>query len=365
MEGVVQSNPLVSNSTIKAGEVLPPIRLISFHELKKRTDFPRNPEDNNLCVIADNIDRENSLLIFLSHCWLRGYPGAPGYDKKPHPDNPYNDKFKLMISAINALIFSQTKNIKEENVYVWIDFASMNQDQDAAGELKQLKKIVQVCDLMLTPLVDDNHQNWTLIPTKEGYLYDYKAAAWCDGKHAYLNRGWCRTEMLYAANVPVLKNTKDRMLKFKNALAHAASQERRPHFLYGSKELSESKQPICLPPLQHSYLEKYNPIDGDLSFEDDRKKIKMLLTELQPDIDAKKLKVGYVGPVSATSRPHGVGKEVLANGSIYEGNFVDGVKDGVGKYMHVNGATYEGLYSRGLKHGKGKYTYTSGATYDG
>ena len=365
MEEVVQSNPIISNSTIKDGEVLPPIRLISFDKLKKRDDFPRNPDDKDQCVIVDNIDRENSLLIFLSHCWLRGYPGAPGYDKKPHPDNAFNDKFKLMISAINALIFSQTKNIKEDNVFVWIDFASMNQDQDAAGELKQLKKIVQVCDLMLTPLVDDNHQNWALVPTKEGYLHDYKAAAWCDGTHAYLNRGWCRTEMLYAANVPVLKNTKDRILKFKNALAHAALQERRPHFLYGSKELNESKQPICLPPLQHSYLEKYNPIDGDLSFEDDRKKIQMLLTELQPDIDAKKLKVGYLGPVNVFRRPHGVGKEVLSNGSIYEGNFVDGVKDGLGKYMHVNGATYEGLYCRGLKHGKGKYTYTSGATYDG
>lgn len=120
-----QLNPL-SNSTIKDNEVLPPIRLISFDKLKKRDDFPRNPDNKNLCVVADKIDREKSLLIFLSHCWLRGFPGAPGYDKKPHPDNASNDKFKLMISAINALIFSQTKNIKEENVYVWIDFAILS-----------------------------------------------------------------------------------------------------------------------------------------------------------------------------------------------------------------------------------------------
>ena len=241
----------------------------------------------------------------------------------------------------------------------------MNQDEDAAGELKQLKKIVQVCDLMLTPLVDYNHKDWTLTPTKEGYLYDYKAAAWRDGKHAYLNRGWCRTEMLYAANVPVIKNTIDRLSKFKNALAHAASQERRPHFLYGSKELNENKQPICLPPLQHSYLEKYNPIDGDLSYEDDRKKIQMLLTELQPDIEAKKLVIGYVGPVDENGRPHGLGKETLSNGAIYEGNFIKGIKDGIGRYIHINCATYEGTYSNGLKNGRGNYTYTSGASYDG
>ena len=365
MEAQEIINPLSNNSTLKEGEILPPIRLISFAKLKQRSEFPRNPDNKDHCVISDEIDRSKSLLIFLSHCWLRGYPGSPGFEKKPHPDNVYHDKFNLMISAVNALIFSQTTNIKEENVYVWIDFASMNQDEDAAGELKQLKKIVQVCDLMLTPLVDYNHKDWAITPTKEGYLYDYKAAAWRDGKHAYLNRGWCRTEMLYAANVPVIKNTINRLSKFKNALAHAASQERRPHFLYGSKELNESKQPICLPPLQHSYLEKYNPIDGDLSYESDRKKIQMLLTELQPDIEAKKLVVGYVGPVDENGRPHGVGKEVLSNGAIYEGNFIKGLKDGIGRYIHVNGATYEGTYSNGFKNGKGKYTYTSGASYDG
>jgi hypothetical protein len=185
----VQLNP-ISNSTIKEGEILPPIRFIRFSDLKKRREFPRNPNDDKLCVILDEIKRSNSLLIFLSHCWLRGYPLAPGFDKKPHPDNAYHEKYNLMISAINALIFSQTKSIKEEDVYVWIDFASINQDKDPAGELKQLNKIVQVCDLMLTPLVDYNHQDWELVPTKEGYLYDYKAAAWRDGKHAYLNRGW-------------------------------------------------------------------------------------------------------------------------------------------------------------------------------
>ena len=172
MEAQEIINPLSNNSTLKEGEILPPIRLISFAKLKQRREFPRNPDNKDHCVISDKIDRSRSLLIFLSHCWLRGYPGAPGYEKKPHPDNIYHDKFNLMISAVNALIFSQTTNIKEENVYVWIDFASMNQDEDAAGELKQLKKIVQVCDLMLTPLVDYNHKDWAITPTKEGYLYD-------------------------------------------------------------------------------------------------------------------------------------------------------------------------------------------------
>lgn len=274
-----------------------------------------------------------------------------------------------MISAINALMFSQTKEIKAEQVYVWIDFASMDQDNNPAGELKQLKKIVQVCDLMLTTIVDHNHQDWTLVPTKEGYLHDYKAAAWNNGKFAYLNRGWCRTEMLYAANVPILLAPKseeiDRLSKFKNALAYAVSQRRRPHFLYGTKEQYENRPPICLPPLQNSYLDKYNPVEGDLSVSGDREKIKMLLTELQPELEANKLVVGYKGPQNSSGRKHGKGIEVLPNGSKYIGHFVDGLKDGIGKYIHVTGAIYEGNYYKGLKHGRGKYTYTSGASYDG
>ena len=75
----IQLNPL-SNSNIKDGEELPPIRLIRFDKLPRGKEFPRNPDNNDLCTVVDEIDRSNSLLIFLSHCWLRGYPGAPGFD---------------------------------------------------------------------------------------------------------------------------------------------------------------------------------------------------------------------------------------------------------------------------------------------
>ena len=300
-----------SNSTIKDGEILAPIRFIRFTDLEfadkekqnKRNSFPRNPNDSALCTSINEIKTDKCLLIFLSHCWLRGYPLAPGYDKQPHPDNASHQKFQLMIAALKSLIYSQTNGITEENVYVWIDFSSMNQDEDAAGELKQLKKIVQVCDLMLTPLVDDEHEKWKLQQSDKRLLNDYKAAAWCGNKHSYLNRSWCRVEMLYAANVPILSKGKIKL--FKNALSHAACQGRRPHFLYGSKELYENRQPLCLPPLKYSYLDDYNPIDGELSYEEDRYKIKSLVSELQPYINDNKLVVGYTGPRNLVGKPHG------------------------------------------------------------
>ena len=75
-----------------------------------------------------------------------------------------------------------------QNVYVWIDFACINQDGDPAGELKQLDLIVNACDCILTPIVDPNHDEWELKDTWRGMLEAYQAPSWCKGEYAYLNR---------------------------------------------------------------------------------------------------------------------------------------------------------------------------------
>lgn len=56
----------------------PNIRLINFEDFKALSSFPRFPEQEALCVSLDAIDRDNSYIIFISHCWLRGWPGAEG-----------------------------------------------------------------------------------------------------------------------------------------------------------------------------------------------------------------------------------------------------------------------------------------------
>jgi hypothetical protein len=53
-------------------EALPPIRFINYNDLKKLPSFPRYPENAELCINEDAIDRSTSLVIFISHCWLRG-----------------------------------------------------------------------------------------------------------------------------------------------------------------------------------------------------------------------------------------------------------------------------------------------------
>ena len=49
------------------------------------------------------------------------------------------------------------------------------------------------------------------------------------------------------------------------------------------------------------------------------------------------------------------------SGNIYEGNF-NGDKHGYGKFTWVIGSVYEGNYKNGVQHGYGKYTWASGMT---
>ena len=97
----------------------------------------------------------------------------------------------------------------------------------------------------------------------------------------------------------------------------------------------------------------------------------------------------YVGPCNSKFDPHGVGTWTLPNGTRYVGNFIKGVRSGLGKieYADADGTVYEGdfldeaphgrgvittaegryegqLYA-GSKHGLGKMTFADGRVYEG
>jgi hypothetical protein len=63
--------------------------------------FPRNPDDTaGMLADLNDVDLNSSLMIMISHCWLRGHPLAPGYSGQPHPDNEDNEKYALCVEAI-------------------------------------------------------------------------------------------------------------------------------------------------------------------------------------------------------------------------------------------------------------------------
>lgn len=354
-------------NTLLISHPLPAIRMIKFENMVKLKTFPRCPDNMDLTCELSKLDRNNSFLVFISHCWLRGYPGAEGWDGRPHPDNASDDKFKLCVSGIQKLKQSMAHRMKE--CYVWLDFGCINQDGNPAGELEQLDKIVQCCDCIFTPILDREHASWQLPANFKNWFVEYQAKLWNDGPHAYLNRGWCRVEMLYAANIPILENThskEKRHTMFEAGLAYHCGNNRRPHFLYGTKEHEGVNViPYLLPPLQHSYFTDYHPLKGNLSVASDVEHIEQLIAELQPYIDATKIKVGYKGDLNKQGKRHGHGMLIMDNGDIYEGEWKNGKKCGLGTLRYAEGDVYEGHWKDGKKDGHGTHRYAEGDVYEG
>ena len=147
---------------------LPPIRVIDFDEFKKCGEIPRlgfgksekypSAPCKDITIPLTSIDREKSLIVFVSHgliagWWGRGPDGevvdqatADEWRGYPHPDTKDNAKFKLEVEAIEKLSQVMAPGI---NVYLWHDFSCMDQNGNPAGELKQLDKIVDRGDVRL------------------------------------------------------------------------------------------------------------------------------------------------------------------------------------------------------------------------
>ena len=138
----------------------------------------------------------------------------------------------------------------------------------------------------------------------------------------------------------------------------ALEQGRRPHLLYGTRE-SVKKSPIkILEPLQNNSLATFNPINGSITKDSDRVKIKELMDALTPYL--KEMVVGYSGEKNAAGKMHGEGKYVYDNGSEYIGSWKDGRQSGVGQLTFTNGSRYNGQFVSNKKHGKGVFTFATG-----
>ena len=51
----------------------------------------------------DKINRKESLLVYISHTWLRIGKQCPGWAGFLHPDNDFGEKYKLCVEAVQKL----------------------------------------------------------------------------------------------------------------------------------------------------------------------------------------------------------------------------------------------------------------------
>jgi hypothetical protein len=335
--------------------VLPPIRLIDFDAFCREPELPRYPERKALCVTLDSIDRASSFIVFISHCWLRGWPGARDWNGRPHPDSKYHEKFKLCVAGIKKAWKVWAPDMPR--CYVWLDFGCMDQDGNPAGELKQLDEIVRISDCLFTPVIG----NATLAENFSNFYQDYQLHAWNAPQYGYTNRGWCRVEMFYASNIPYDADAQ-RLSKFRHALHSHASEHRRAHLLFTDREYNSELTPNVLPPLQNAFYDILDPSKGHVTMPADKQKIAELIEALRPYM--RRVEEGYEGHLS-NGKKHGYGVYRYADGSRYEGNWHQDKKQGQGTQKYLNGSIYEGDWFDGQRHGNGTLRGSDGSLYEG
>ena len=79
-----------------------PLRLISYDQLQKFSEFPRFPDNADVVESLEDVDRDNAFIVFISHCWLAGWDGSDQWRGIPHPDNLHNEKFDLILHGLKV-----------------------------------------------------------------------------------------------------------------------------------------------------------------------------------------------------------------------------------------------------------------------
>ncbi len=139
-------------------------------------------------------------------------------------------------------------------------------DQDSQNPAEQLNnslaRVISSCDLMVTPVHDPEWRKWSLGPDNTATdisdaFADYRAGPFLD----YLARGWCRLEMFYNAYMP-FRSARAKL--FGGRLEQVMTEERRrPHLVYGTRELERGDTPVILRVLREDEIEIYNPENAD------------------------------------------------------------------------------------------------------
>lgn len=289
------------------------LTLISFKRFKASGEFPRYPTDSQMTVDMPRKNVLNSFVVFISHSWLRGFPGTEGFADIPHPDSINHEKYRLCVEGIEKIRKADAPGF--EDIYLWLDYGCLNQNGNPTDMFHLLTDIIFLSDCLFTPIVDSDG-SWIYEETSFGPMVDYKADAFQTGTTAYVNRAWCRLEMFLASNLP-LKNTSARDNVY-GRLKSAVLDGRRPHFVYGSQESVDGRQAIELQPLENVFFEKYSPLRGYLTHPEDEPCIAALVQHDLIPLMAR-VKPSYYGARNRLMQKHGKGRTVEPNGEVYDG----------------------------------------------
>lgn len=224
-----------------------------------------------------------------------------------------------------------------QGCFIWLDYTCATREIKTSSDVI-LDKVLEVSDVMLTPLVDAQHANWELPVGITDYLVDYKATAWTGSLKSYVNRGWNRAEMFFSIDIPVAENAdgSTRVELFRGECKYLLKKGKRPHLIYGTKESKAGALPIVLAPLQITQYADMNPLNGFFSVERD----KLIVQELVEHVKFNRHTPveEFRGSIDENEKKYGYGVLTYPNGNQYKGEFEEDMRDGRGKMFFANGA---------------------------
>jgi hypothetical protein len=342
------------------------VRFINFEDFKALGTFPRYPDIQDKTITLNHFDAalyNDSLIVYVSHNWIRSKPESEGWDGKPHPGDHEGGKYRLCVEGIETIMATMAPGMKY--CYIWFDYGCVNQDADPAAELVLLDRIIQLSDCVFTPLFEKNPASSEIFTDDLKLYEEYSIPPWVGTPDSYLSRAWCRLEMLYAASVPLVEDHNEliRGDKFAGGLSHFRKEGFRPHVVYSTIESATNQGPFILPPFQSTWFEHFHPLNGELTKESDKPIIEKLLESLQPYM--RPVTAGYVGQRNEEGKMDGQGTFHYPDGSVYEGQWKGDEREGKGKYRYPSGSVYEGDWKENKIHGSGRFSYANGDYYDG
>lgn len=269
--------------------IFPPNRrkayFIEFERLRSCGRIPLySSEVSSTLTLIDDVNAESSLIVFVSH---RGVSCEQGESSaalsRPLPDTCGNDKFHLLIEAVEKVMTDMTSGFTE--CYLWIDCVC--RDPSDPG-LIPYEEIFEVVDITLTPMFDPSVGDVTLND------YIYEARPWGYGPDGYINRSWCRLEMLFSTAIAPRENNETRKAKLSETFVHIFDRNYRPHLLYGSFESTQQRLPLILPEKDDNFFDSYSPLVGSLSVTDDAVHIKKLMEGLKTRLISEQIIMVYM-----------------------------------------------------------------------
>jgi hypothetical protein len=129
---------------VESIDVNSPMLVVPFAKFQS---FGKLPRSSDRIAVRLSEAPSDAAVVFISHRWLR-----PSTDiKAAHPDDFAGSKHALICDGVHKL--AAKKGWSAEQVYVWLDFAGIEQDNPGllqAG-VASLRGYITMCDAVLIP----------------------------------------------------------------------------------------------------------------------------------------------------------------------------------------------------------------------